>query len=267
MSPQNLKYTTKLVGKRVLVLGGTSGIGFCVAEAALEHGADVIVASSNPTKVTKAIQRLRDEYPELTNSQHVSGSTCDLSSPAQLETNLDRLLAEVTDGGKLKINHVAFTAADAIQLPSLKDVTVDAVHASGTVRFLAPLILAKLLPKYMELSPENSFTVTGGAVSHRPPPGWSVVASYASANEGLTRGLAQDLKPLRVNIVSPGAVHTELFDGFGENLEGILENFRKNTLTGTVGAPEDLAESYIYIMKDRYITGSVIASDGGIFLA
>jgi NAD(P)-dependent dehydrogenase (short-subunit alcohol dehydrogenase family) len=266
MAPQTLKYTTKLVGKRVLVLGGTSGIGFCVAEAALEHGADIIISSSNPAKITKTIARLQAEYPELTSSQKVSGYACDLANPADLEANLASLLEQATEGGKLKLNHIAFTAGDALKLPTLENVEADAVNASGTVRFLAPLILAKILPKYMDRSPENSFTVTGGAVAHRPPAGWSVMAGFATAIEGLVRGLAQDLKPLRVNVVSPGAVHTELFDGFGANSDEILKGFRENTLTKTVGSPGDLAEAYIYIMKDKFITGSLVASNGGILL-
>ncbi|KAJ5306986.1 hypothetical protein PENANT_c003G02008 [Penicillium antarcticum] len=266
MAPHTLKYTTKLVSKRILILGGTSGIGFCVAEAALEHGADVIISSSNAAKITATIAKLQDEYPELTSSQKVSGYPCDLANPLELEENLTRLLEQATEGGKLKLDHIAFTAGDALQLPALQDVVVDAVNASGTVRFLAPLILAKILPKYMDRSPANSFTVTGGANAHRPPPGWSVMAGYATAIEGLVRGLAQDLKPLRVNIVSPGAVHTELFEGFGKDLDELLKGFRENSLTGTVGRPEDVAEAYIYIMKDRFITGSLVASNGGIFL-
>ncbi|KAJ5677847.1 NAD(P)-binding protein [Penicillium maclennaniae] len=266
MASQTFKYTTKLVGKRVSVLGGTSGIGFCVAEAALEHGADVIISSSNAAKIAKTIAKLQDEYPELTRSQKVSGYVCDLANPVELETNLTRLFEQATEGQKLPLNHIAFTAGDALKLPALHNFTVDAVSASGTVRFLAPLILAKILPRYMDKSPENSFTVTGGANAHRPPAGWSVMAGYATAIEGLVRGLAQDLKPLRVNIVSPGTVHTELFDGFGKNLDELLKRFRHNTLTGTVGSPEDVAEAYIYIMKDKFITGTLVASNGGILL-
>ncbi|KAL4806768.1 NAD(P)-binding protein [Aspergillus unguis] len=267
MAPQTLKYTTKLANKRVLVLGGTSGIGFCVAEAALEHGADVIISSSNAAKITATIGRLQAEYPDLTSTQKVSGYACDLADPTNLEANLTRLLDQATENGKLKLDHIAFTAGDALKLPALQDVAVDAVHSSGTVRFLAPLILAKLLPKYMDSSPSNSFTVTSGAVAHRPPAGWSVIAGYATAIEGLVRGLAQDLKPLRVNVVSPSAVHTELFDGFGKDIDAVLKAFRENTLTGTVGSPQDLAEAYIYIMKDKFITGSLVASNGGSLLA
>jgi NAD(P)-dependent dehydrogenase (short-subunit alcohol dehydrogenase family) len=70
-----------------------------------------------------------------------------------------------------------------------------------------------------------------------------------------------------VNIVSPGVVHTKLFDGFGKNLDEVLKGFRENTLTGTVGSPGDVAEAYIYIMKDKFISGTFVASNGGFPLA
>ncbi|KUL91066.1 hypothetical protein ZTR_01012 [Talaromyces verruculosus] len=267
MVAQTLKYTTKLANQRVLILGGTSGIGFCVAEAALEHGAHVVISGSNATKLNKAIEKLRTEYPELTATQTVAGYICDLSKPAELEINLQHLLDEATEGGQFKLNHIAFTAGDALQLPSLEELNVDAVQRAGLVRFVAPSILAKLLPKYMDRIPENSFTLTGGSNAHKPAPGWAVMAGYGAAVEGLARGLAVDLKPLRVNVVSPGAVHTEIFSGIAnDDLQTLLKRFREDTTTGTVGKAEDLAESYIYVMKDRFITGANVESNGGRLL-
>ena len=79
----------------------------------------------------------------------------------------------------------------------------------------------------------------------------------------MMRGMAVDLAPIRVNIVSPGAVVTELFDGAPE---GTLERFRKATLTEQLGTPEDVAEAYLHAMKDGFMTGNVLVSDGGRIL-
>ncbi|KAJ5809530.1 short chain dehydrogenase [Penicillium pulvis] len=263
------KYVNKLSGQNVLILGGTSGIGFCVAEAALENGANVIISSSNPAKLERATARLREAYTDLMSTQRVSGYFCDLANTNNLEENVRRLLDEATaaEEGNLKLNHVVFTAGDALAIVPLENTSTEAIQASGVVRFVAPQILAKLLPKYMEPSPANSFTLTGGSVAHRPTSGWSVVSGYASGAEGLARGLALELKPLRVNMVMPGLVHTELFSGFpDEAIQALLKHSREKNLTGTVGRPEDLAESYIYLMKDQYITGSIVASNGGALL-
>jgi NAD(P)-dependent dehydrogenase (short-subunit alcohol dehydrogenase family) len=81
----------------------------------------------------------------------------------------------------------------------------------------------------------------------------------------LIRGLAVDLKPLRVNLVAPGAIKTEMW---GDKLPPqASERFKSRTLVGAVGRPEDTAEAYIYAMKDYYVTGTVLLSEGGALLA
>ncbi len=68
--------------------------------------------------------------------------------------------------------------------------------------------------------------------------------------------------------MAPGAVHTELFSHFaGDKLDAVLEVFRKGTLVGEVGQPTEVAEAYLYAMKDRFVTGMVLSSDGGRLLA
>ncbi len=122
----------------------------------------------------------------------------------------------------------------------------------------------------MRSSPASSLTLTGGVTGSKPLPNWSVTAAYAAAKEGLTRGLAVELAPIRVNCVAPGAVHTELFQrmsgGNQEKLEGMLGLFKSKSLTKTVGKPEDIAESYLGIMRDAGVTGTVRHSDGGYLL-
>lgn len=132
------------------------------------------------------------------------------------------------------------------------------------VRFFAPLLLGKLLPSHLRPGPGSSFTITTGAVSEHPIPDWTVVGSYATGLHGLTRQLAVDLKPLRVNLVSPGAVETELWNGIPEDKrKDFLKGFEAKMATGKVGRPEDVAESYLYCMRDANVTGSVISTNGG----
>ena len=94
------------------------------------------------------------------------------------------------------------------------------------------------------------------------------MAAWGQGIEGIARGLAVDLAPIRVNLVKLGAVHTELFGDIpAERLENVLEKMRKNTLTGTVGRPEEVAEMYLGLMKCAFVTGSVVGVDGGRLLA
>lgn len=260
-----LKYTNKLQGHRVLVVGGSSGVGFCVAEAALEHGAQVIISSSNQTKLDGALVRLR-EHIKAANlgdaSKLISAKTCDLANIDKIDENVVELFEFATKDGKL--DHVVFTAGDALRAPGLANVTVQDIHASFQVRNTGAIIIAKHLSKYINSRVQSSLTLTGGTNTHRPLPNWSIVAAGGGAGEGLTRGLAVDLRPVRCNSVMLGAVHTELFGMFPpEKLEPILQKFREEVITGTVATPEEVAEAYIYSMKDSFATGAIIETHGG----
>ncbi|MCJ1266053.1 hypothetical protein MMC22_005935 [Lobaria immixta] len=252
------KYLSKLDGKRVLVLGGTSGIGFCIAEAAVEHNAHVVISSSSPEKVAKTLDRLRTAYPSR--SANIRGKTCDLSDPATLEAELKALFEFAGKG----IAHVAFTAGGSIDIKPIADVSPEYLQNPNTVRFIAPIVLAKIAPAYLLPGPESSITFTGGNNSVKPFPGVGVMSAFGASLEGLTRGMAQDLKPVRVNLISPGLVDTEAWDLFPkEYVEKLLGSVQEKTLGGEIGRPEDVAEAYLYLMKDRFITGKVIRSDGG----
>ena len=135
------------------------------------------------------------------------------------------------------------------------------------VRFFAPMLLGKLLPAHLRPEPQSSYTITTGAVSEHPIPDWSVFGSYAAGLHGLTRQLALDLKPLRVNLISPGAVETELWDELPKDKRAeMMKGFEAKMATGKVGRPEDVAESYLYCMRDENVTGSVISTNGGYLI-
>jgi NAD(P)-dependent dehydrogenase (short-subunit alcohol dehydrogenase family) len=259
-----LKYSKKLHNKRVLVLGGTSGIGFCVAEACVEFGAIVTVASSKQPKVDKTIQRLTTSYPGA--KDRVSGATCDLASE-HVEEELKRMFEFATKDGKL--DHVVNTAGDSFGLIKLADITAADIQRQGSVRYVGMLLMAKLAPRYMNVSSESSITSTGGVNSTKPGEGWSTIAGWGAAKEGMARGLAVDMKPIRVNCVAPGAIETEFFDtiGGGGMRERIVELYKSKTLLGKIGKPEDMAEAYLYLMRDAYVTGITLVSDGGYVLA
>jgi len=256
------KYANKLQGKRVLVLGGTSGIGFCVAEACVEFGAIVTVASSRQEKIDKTIKRVTNSYPEA--ESRISGHPCDLAS-LEVEGQLKTLFEFATKDGKL--DHIVNTAGDSFGLIKLADITPEDVQKLGRVRYVGSLFMAKLAPHYMHQTSQSSITMTGGVNSTKPSEGWSALAGWGAAKEGMARGLAVDLKPIRVNCVSPGAIETELFDNFGgEFKERMIEMFKAKTLLGKIGNPEDMAEAYLYLMRDAFVTGIVLLSDGGYVL-
>jgi NAD(P)-dependent dehydrogenase (short-subunit alcohol dehydrogenase family) len=136
------------------------------------------------------------------------------------------------------------------------------------VRFFGPLLVAQNVRKHLTPGPASSFKFTNGVAPKRPPKDWSVVASYLAGIEGMVMGLARDLAPIRVNLVSLGAVDTELWDPIKQQgaFETVKAGMEERMATGTIGKVEHVAECYLYLMKDHNATGSIVRSDGGILL-
>jgi len=244
----------KLAGKHILIIGGTSGIGFAVAEASIESSASVTISSSSTSRVESAVARLKKSYPDAT----VNGYSCDLSQKS-LEQDIEKLFSQTG-----KVDHIIVTAGDKLATVPISEVTYEFILAAGQVRFFAPLLVAKVGVKYLNPGPESSIIFTTGSVADHPMPNWSVVASYASGMHGMTRNLALDLKPVRVNLVSPGAIQTELWDTFGEKeRSAMFKGIAEKVPTGHVGKPEEVAEAYLWLMKDSNVTGFVACSDSG----
>lgn len=254
------KYTGKLASKRILIIGGSSGIGFAVAEACLEYGATVIISSSQASRVESSVERLLKSYPSA--KGRTSGYPCDLSSP-DLEQNIKNLFEKA--GGKL--DHIVYTAGDKLATGKLKDLTLESIQKAGMVRFVGALLVGKHAASHMNPGPASSITYTTGSVSERPTPDWSAVASYATGLHGMTRSIALDLAPIRVNLVSPGLIKTELWDSLpAEQYQQIEKAATERLPTGRVTGPESVAQAYLYLMQDENCTGSVISSNGGHLL-
>ncbi|KAH0334532.1 short chain dehydrogenase, partial [Aureobasidium melanogenum] len=258
------KYNGVLANARVLVLGGSSGIGFCVAEHALSLGAIVTISSSRQSKLDDALKRLKSSMPDVADNAY--GQVCDLSDVKSIRPNLETLLKTITSTQLL--DHIIFTAGDGIKIRPVADLHLETIQKLGHVRFFGPMLLGGLAKDYMKSTKTSSITLTSGTNIKKPGKGWTTVAGYGAGTEGIARGLAVDLAPIRCNVVSPGAVHTEMFDDIPEDrLPAVLENFRKRSLTDSVGTPEELSEAYIYLMRCSFATGSLIEVNGGSLLA
>jgi NAD(P)-dependent dehydrogenase (short-subunit alcohol dehydrogenase family) len=159
-----MAHRNRLTGSHVFVFGGTSGIGYAIANMALSNGARVTISGSTQPKVDAKVEQLRSLYPSIPAS-NVAGFACDLLDTANLEHNLRTVFDKATQEGQQKIDHIAFTAGDAMKLPKVKDFTPEAITQSFTVRTVAPALIAKLLStgRYMPASDASSFTLTSGA--------------------------------------------------------------------------------------------------------
>jgi NAD(P)-dependent dehydrogenase (short-subunit alcohol dehydrogenase family) len=244
----------KLQDKHVLVMGGSSGIGRAVAEAALASGANVSISSSSATRVESAVSQLSAAYPDRT----VRGLAVDLSKPTA-EADLEGLFQWVGP-----LDHIVFTAADQLSLGGLDSVSVDLMHQAAHMRMVVPVLVGKMAARYLPKTNLASLTITSGVVAEKPAPGWAVVSYFAGGLVSLARALAVDLAPVRVNVVQPGYIDTGLWSGMSEDARNAMwKSIEETVPTGKVGQAEDVAEAYLWLMKDRNVTATVAATDSG----
>jgi NAD(P)-dependent dehydrogenase (short-subunit alcohol dehydrogenase family) len=236
-----------LKDKRIVILGGTSGIGLATAQAAAQEGAAVVVASSRQSSVDNALAALPG---------NAEGHALDLSNEEQIRALFDRI-------GPL--DHLVFTAGETLQLADLAEIAIERARQAFNLRFWGAFTAVKFASKLIRQG--GSIVLTTGIASLRPRASWSVAASICGAMEGLTRALAVELAPVRVNAVSPGVVRSPLWDNMTEaDREAMYSNVGAALPVGRVGEAEDIAQTYLYLMREGFSTGQVIVVDGGTVL-
>jgi NAD(P)-dependent dehydrogenase (short-subunit alcohol dehydrogenase family) len=238
--------TVTLHAQRVVVIGGSSGIGFAIARGALAEGAIVTIGSSSAANVEAAVARL---------GAGASGSAVDVRDEASVAAFFEHVGA---------FDHLAFTAGDWGPLRgggAIAQLDLAKANATFLVRFWGALTAIKHAQG--RISASGSITVTDGVIAHRPRKGAALSTAMAGAIEHLTRALAVELAPVRVNAVCPGYVLTEVFKNVTEDQ---LRKMTERVPLPRAGAPAEVAEAYLYLMRGGYSTGQVLVVDGGMTL-
>jgi NAD(P)-dependent dehydrogenase (short-subunit alcohol dehydrogenase family) len=234
-------------GKRVVVLGGTSGLGFAAARAAAAAGASVVVASRSQDGVHRAVSAL---------PRGTEGHTVDVTDEAEVRDLFDRLG---------DFDHLVYTAGEPLMSSALADTDIEAVRKFFEIRYFGALTAVKYGAPHIRTG--GSVVLTGGTASTRPQPGTTAVSSVLAAIEGLTRALAVELAPIRVNAVVPTIVRSEMWDGLPADVrEGMYDAVGKSLLVGRIGDAADVADAYLYLMRSRHSTGATVTIDGGAVL-
>jgi len=233
-----------LQDKRVVVLGGSSGIGLAVAQLAAAQGAKVVIASSNAERVEKAVASVGRE---------VQGHAVDLSDERAVASFFSKLGP---------FDHLAFTAGDSLHLHELAATDLEQARHAFELRYWAALAAVKYGSPHIRQ--HGSIVLTTGIAGQRPRKGWVIAASVCGTIEALARALAIELAPLRVNAVSPGVVRTNLWQSMGtEEREALFVSVGKSLPVGRVGEASDIAQAYLFLMQEGFSTGQTVTVDGG----
>jgi len=228
-----------LKGKKVVVVGGSSGIGLSTAELAKREGADVIIASRNVSKL--------DAVAEKLNAIAIPADVTSDDSVAKLFRNCG------------PVDHVVVTAAQ-LRTGPFKTVSMEDVRSTMEGKFWGAWRVAKSA----EIRPGGSLTLVSGYLSIRPRPNSAIISVANGALESLARALALELAPVRVNAVSPGIIDTPIRAAMPEQARReMLAQTAAKLPVGRVGVGEDIARQILAFMTIGFETGSIVYLDGG----
>ena len=229
-----------LHGKKVLVVGGSSGIGAAAAKAFTQRGAVVMIASRDPARAGT------DAAPD----GHVRTEALDITDTAAV----DAFCARVG-----QFDHVVISAAKTATGP-LRALPLADAQAAMDSKFWGAYRIARSI----DIAPGGSLTFVSGYLSVRPSASSVLQGAINAALEALARGLALELAPVRVNTVSPGLIATPLWDKLAPDARDAMYAGAAQRLPARrVGQPEDVANAIVYLATTPYATGSTVLIDGG----
>ncbi len=230
-----------LSGKNILVIGGSSGIGYATAAGALAEGAKVSIASRSEEKLRAAQASLQGQ---------VEARKLDVSDTAAVKAFFD---ASPT------YDHIVVSGA-AFKFGTVRDQDIDDAYAAMNVKFWGAYRVARMA----KVAPGGSFVFVSGFLSRRPKPNMVLVGAINAALETLAQGLALEMAPLRFNVVSPGIIDTPTRAAMpADARKTMLENAAKALPVKRVGQAEDCADQILLMLRNTFMTGSVVYVDGG----
>jgi NAD(P)-dependent dehydrogenase (short-subunit alcohol dehydrogenase family) len=231
-----------LANQKVVVVGGSSGIGLSTAELAKHEGAEVVIAARNAERLDAAAKKL-----------NATAIPADVTS--------DESIAELFRKCG-PVDHVVVTAAQ-LRTGPFKTVKMEDVRATMEGKFWGAWRVARAA----EIRPGGSLTLVTGFLSIRPRPNSAIVGAANGALESLARSLALELAPVRVNAVSPGIIDTPIRAAMPEEARrDMLAKTAAALPVGRVGMGEDIARQILAFMTIGFATGSIVYLEGGALI-
>jgi NAD(P)-dependent dehydrogenase (short-subunit alcohol dehydrogenase family) len=236
-----------LEGQKVVVVGGSSGMGLATAKALVEADARVIIAGRSPEKLDSAREHIAGEV------QTYSVDFTDEEAVKEFFEHFD------------KIDHLIVAASGPQAWGHFSQIEPGDLRNAFEAKFWGHFHCAKYaLP---HLRKDSSITFFAGAASRATLPGAAGVAAVNAAITGMAITMARELAPLRVNVISPGPVDTPAYDWMTPEEKG--EFFKQMSVrlpVKRIGRAEEVAGAVLFLLNNSFITGAVLDIDGGMRL-
>jgi len=227
--------------KTVVVVGRGSGIARAVALLAQSEGALVIVAGRDQAKLAGAYT-----------GSHIGAEVVDVTDDESIAALADRVGA---------VDHVVSTAS-ARARGKLADLQRHNLQQSFDTKVIGPTMLAKYFAP--QINPGGSFVLFSGVHAFKHNVGYLGVGITNGAVDFLTRWLAVELAPIRVNAISPGVIDTGAWDAMGEDgKRDYFQHIADSNPARRIGTPEDVASGVLFAMTNTFMTGMTLKIDGG----
>jgi NAD(P)-dependent dehydrogenase (short-subunit alcohol dehydrogenase family) len=232
----------ELLGQTVVVIGGSAGIGLETARRARAEGADVVLTARNPERLKRV------------------GLELGASVTAFDATDFEQL-GRFFDGLPKPIDHVLVTGPGPYYAP-LAEFDFDAARRDLEAHILLPLHVAR---KAMgKVRPGGTLLFMGGTGGRSTAPGLALISALTAALPAMTKNLAFELAPVRVNLIAAGFVDTPLSASLlGDHLENRRNQLRATLPIRRVVGPADVAALAVHIMTNTALTGATYDIDGG----
>jgi len=233
----------ELLGQTVVVIGGSAGIGFETALRARAEGANVILTGRNAQRLQRAASELdaqRTAAFDATDFKLLEGFFDDLNGP---------------------VNHVLVTGPGPYYA-ALSDFDFDEARRDIEAHLLLPMQIARIARK--KVSPGGTLLFMGGTGGRRVGKGMVLISALTAALPALTKNLALEIAPVRVNLIAAGFVDTPLSAQLlGDELDNRRNQLRNTLPIGRVVGPADVAALAVHIMTNTALTGATYDIDGG----
>lgn len=233
--------SAQLRNKKIVIVGGTGGIGLAVARLALDAGAEVVIAARSSERLDAAAQEMGGRI-----------------STAVLDATDEEAVASFFLQHR-PVDHLVATIKPKFPAGAVLESDSDAARAALDAKFWGQYYLAKHGARYIRAG--GSIVLTSGVASMRAYRGYAMVGAINAAVEALGRTLAVELAPIRINTVCPGFVDDQQTNS--KRLEYVLDVAPGLPLE-RLAMVDEVAAAYLHLMSSTYSTGTALVIDGGV---